>query len=312
MLRGGEAQLQTYAWWINLLKQSGGQSSVYNQLYTSSEQELAEATTQSTYTTDLGTLTTQISSIQVPTLKAETQQLQQRLRQQVMRWGEKHTFHNAYDNIDYPLGYEYADNGVGGWIQDDLATAQTVADYQQELANIQVYQSNFQAEQENIGDKTPYNQPHKTDLKLLEHYGKNGKTLIISLGEQAMRVYNQGKLVNAFFVTTGRPDRPTPPGVWWIEDKMSPTVFKSGVPPGSPDWYPDTPINYAMQYHSSGYFIHDSWWRNDYGPGTNYPHIDSSGDSFASQGSHGCVNVAEANAAWLYSFVTLDTSVIIY
>ncbi len=165
----------------------------------------------------------------------------------------------------------------------------------------------------NTADKTPYNQQHKTDIQLMQHYNKlNNKVVIVSLEEQAVRVYDQGKLVNAFLATTGRPDRPSIPGVWWVEGKQSPTVFKAGVPQSSPYWYPDTPINYAMQYHSQGYFIHDSWWRADYGPGTNFPHADSSGDSFSSQGSHGCVNLSKDNAAWLYGFVKLYTSIIIY
>ena len=72
------------------------------------------------------------------------------------------------------------------------------------------------------------------------------------------------------------------------------------------------PITYAMLYHSGGYFIHDSWWRDDYGPNTQFPHLDSSGDSFSFDGSHGCINVSTANAGWIYRFVDLHTAVVIY
>jgi lipoprotein-anchoring transpeptidase ErfK/SrfK len=308
----GKALLQTYDQWIQLLKQSGGSDTPYYQTYTLDEQALTQANTQVSYDRALTNLKTQVSSIQIPALKTEARHLQQQFQQQVASWGQTHTFHNPYDGINYPLGYEYGENGIGGWIEDDFSAAQTISDYQQAIENMHIYQTNFQAMQENSNDNTPSNQIHQTDLKLLKQYHKTGKALVISLKEQAMRVYNQGKLVNSFYVTTGRPDRPTPPGVWWVEDKLSPTVFKAGVPPGSPDWYPDTPINYAMQYHSGGYFLHDSWWRDDYGPGTNYPHADSSGDSFSFQGSHGCVNISPGNAAWLYSYVDMNTSVIIY
>src|ERR1051326_2999565 len=166
---------------------------------------------------------------------------------------------------------------------------------------------------DNSSDKTAYNLPHKSDLALMKHYDKlKGKVLVVSLDEQAMRVYDKGKLVNAFLVTTGRPDRPSIPGVWWIEGKLTHTVFKAGVPKSSPEYYPDTPINFAMQYHSNGYFIHDSWWRDDYGPGTNYPHQDASGDIFSSQGSHGCVNMSKISAGWVYNYVQIYTSIIIY
>ncbi|MBV9229937.1 MAG: L,D-transpeptidase, partial [Chloroflexi bacterium] len=225
----------------------------------------------------------------------------------------KHQYYNAFDKTNYPLGFEYAENGIGSWVQDDLTSAKTMADYQQAIENLNMYLTNFQAMMTNSSDKTPYNQLHKTDLQLIQHYGKDkGKVVVVSLEEQAMRVYNNGELVNAFQVTTGRPDRPTPPGVWWVEGKQSPTVFKAGVPQSSPDWYPDTPINYAMQFHSNGYYLHDSWWRADYGPGTNFPHADASGDAFSSHGSHGCVNISKDNAAWLYGFVQLYTPIIIY
>ncbi len=113
-------------------------------------------------------------------------------------------------------------------------------------------------------------------------------------------------------MTTGQPDLPSPPGTWWIEGKKHPTVFKSTAPKGSPDWYPDTPITYAMQYHSNGYFFHDAWWRTEFGPGTNFPHQDPNGDPFAGHGSHGCVNMSTSDSAWLYGFVSVFTRVVIY
>ncbi|HLG75776.1 MAG TPA: L,D-transpeptidase, partial [Ktedonobacteraceae bacterium] len=84
-------------------------------------------------------------------------------------------------------------------------------------------------------------------------------------------------------------------------------------PKGSAFWYPDTKINYAMEYHSGGYFFHDSWWRANYGPGTNFPHYDTGGDeSFAGNGSHGCINMAESDIAWLYPNSTYNAQVILY
>ncbi|HEY4384784.1 MAG TPA: L,D-transpeptidase [Ktedonobacteraceae bacterium] len=308
----GKAQLQTYAQWIHLLKLSGGQIAPYHQQYAIDTLALAHATNQHIYNKVLAKLKAHVFAIQGPALKAEAQQLQQQFRQQVINWGHAHTFHNPADDINYPLGYEYGDNGIGGWIQNGIDAARTPADYQQTIEDIHLFQTNFQAMKENVSDQTPFDQPHKTDLQLLRQYRANGRTVVISLEEQAMRVYDQQKLVNAFLVTTGRPDRPSPPGVWWVEGKLSPTTFKSGVPRSSPDWYPDTPIHYAMQYHSNGYFIHDSWWRNDYGPGTNFPHTDSSGNSFSAQGSHGCVNISLQHAAWLYAYLSLYTTILIY
>jgi len=309
----GNTQLKTFQQWIALMKQYGGDTMSYQQQYDADQQALRAAKTDVTYKSALTTLNGHVSSIQLPAMKAESVHIQQQLKQEVANWGQQHKYHNAYNNTDYPLGYEYGPDGMGGWVQDELSTAKTLADYQQAVEDINMYLTNFHAMTTNSSDKTPYNQIHQTDTQLIQHYEKTGKrVVIVSLEEQAMRVYDNGKLVNSFLVTTGRPTKPSLPGVWWVEGKLSPTVFKSGVPKGSPDYYEPTPINYAMQYHSEGYFLHDSWWRVNYGPGTNYPHADDSGDPFSAQGSHGCVNLSKANAGWLYGFVQVYTPIIMY
>lgn len=309
----GSMQLQTFEQWITLMKQYGGDTTSYQQQYDADQQALHQAKTDTTYKAALTTLKGHVAAIQLPTMKTESVHLQQQLKQEVADWGKQHVYHNAFNNTNYPLGYEYGPDGMGGWVQDELSSAKTLADYQQAVEDINMYLTNFQAFMTNSSDKTAYNQIHQTDTQLIQHYGKTGKrVVVVSLEEQAMRVYDNGKLVNAFLVTTGRPTKPSLPGVWWVEGKLSPTVFKSGVPKGSPDYYDPTPINFAMQYHSQGYFLHDSWWRVNYGPGTNYPHADDSGDPFSAQGSHGCVNLSKADAGWLYGFVKVYTPIIMY
>jgi hypothetical protein len=311
----GEMALATFQQWINLMQQSGGDVTTYQQEYQRDQQALAGATSSNAYTQALKTLRDHIQAIQLPAMKAESQHLQQELAQQVSAWGKQHTYHDSYNNVTYPLGYEYGPQGIGGsvWLGEELGAARTLADYQQVVEDLQMWLTNFQAMEANFNDKTPYNQPHQTDLQLMRHYGyMNERVVVVSLSEQALRAYDHGQLVRAFLVTTGQPDLPTPPGTWWVEGKQHPTVFKSTEPKGSPYWYPDTPINYAMQYHSNGYFLHDAWWRTDFGPSTNFPHQDPNGDPFAGQGSHGCVNMSVNDAAWLYGFVSIYTPVLIY
>src|SRR6266516_1691261 len=313
MRNQGDTQLQTFQQWISLMQKYKGNTATYQQQYTSDQQALQDAKTSTAYKAALSTLNKHIQALQIPAMKTEAQSLQRQLQQEVASWGQKHTYHDDYNNTTYQLGFEYGPDGIGDWVESELSSAQTVADYQQAIEDLNMYLSNFQAMMTNSSDKTPYNQTHQTDIQLLQHYQMMaGKVIVVSLSEQAMRVYDQGKLVNAFLVTTGRPSKPSPPGTWWAEDKQSPTVFKADVPPSSPYWYPDTPINYAIQYHSDGYFIHDSWWRADYGPGTQFPHADSSGETYSSQGSHGCVNMPKDNAAWVYQYVEVYTHIVIY
>jgi len=310
----GDTQLQTFAQWIAQMKQFGGNVATYQQQYTTDQQALQHASTKTTYETALTALNGHVAAIQLPTMKTEAHSLQQQLQQQATDWGTQHQYHDADDNTNYPLAYGYGVDGDAGNMQDDINAAQTTADYQQAIESLQTYLTNFQAMKTNSTDKTPYNQVHQTDMQLMQHYGKtHGKVLVVSLEEQALRVYDNGNLVKSLLVTTGKPGHPSLPGSWWIEDKLSPTVFKSGAKPGSPDYYPDTPIHFAMQYHSNVYFFHDSWWRSLYGPNTNFPHLDTGGDSAAAFGSHGCVNVSLDDATWLYSFVSINTtSAILY
>ncbi|HEY1353919.1 MAG TPA: L,D-transpeptidase [Ktedonobacteraceae bacterium] len=308
----GLLQLKTFERWIALM-QRYGPVDVYRQELVSDRRALAAARTQSAYQGALQQLGGQVAGIRIPALKAEASSLDQQLSRQVAAWSQSHTYRDTYNDTTYKLGYEYGSEGVGGMLRDELAGAKTSEDYRQAVEDASMYLQNFQAYQANAGDTTPWNQAHRADLQLLHHYILSGQNVVvISLGEQALRVYDHGRLIKAFQVTTGRPEKPSLPGAWSVESKQAPTVFKSDEPPGSAYWYPDTPIAYAMLYHSGGYFLHDSWWRDNYGFGTQFPHVDSGGDSFSFDGSHGCVNLSTSNAAWLYTFVRVSTRVVIY
>ncbi len=306
----GAMQLESFQQWLGLMKQYGGDTTTYQQQYQADQQALQQAQSVDAYNKALATTTGHVNAIQLPTMKVEAQSLQQKLKTQVNNWGQQHTYHDDFDNKTYPLNNSYGDTGIGSWVQSDLATAKTMADYQQAIENLNMYLVNFQAMVADANDKTPYDQPHQADLQLIKQYDKTDKkVIVISLYEQALRVYDKGKLVKAFEVTTGRPERPSPPGTWWVEGRQTNITFHSSDPVGSPFWYADTHINYALPFHSDGYFIHDSWWRADYGFGTNFPHPDNSGENF---GSHGCVNLPTNEAKWLYNYVELYTGVIIY
>ncbi len=306
----GQMQLQTFQQWIGVLQQNGGNIASYQQQYATDQQALQSAKTDSQYNVALATLTAHVNAIQLPAMKTKAQYLQQKLSTQVAAWGKQHTYHDTYDNKDYPLNNSYGDAGIGGWVQSDLDSAKTMADYQQAIENLNMYLLNFQAMMTDAQDKTAFDQPHQTDMQLMKQYGRDSKrVIVVSLYEQAMRIYDNGKLVKAFETTTGRPERPSPPGSWWVEGKQTNITFHSSDPKSSPFWYADTHINFALPFHSGGYFIHDSWWRADYGFGTNFPHPDPSGEDF---GSHGCINLPTTQAQWVYNFVQLYTGVIVY
>lgn len=134
-----------------------------------------------------------------------------------------------------------------------------------------------------------------------------GRVILVSLSQQWLWTFSNRQVVFATPVTTGRPELPTPLGIFSITQKIANTTFYSPWPLGSPYYYPPEHVNYAMLFLTGGFFIHDAPWRSDFGPGTNVPHIGPNGQ--AETGSHGCVEVPTSAGAWLFSWTTYGTTV---
>jgi hypothetical protein len=103
------------------------------------------------------------------------------------------------------------------------------------------------------------------------YYPSPGRHIVISLTKEALYAYDGSTLVKWSLVTTGNPALPTPTGHFAIFAKFHPFTFISPWPPGSPYYYPPSPVNYAMEFISGGYYIHDAPWRSVYGPGSDGP-----------------------------------------
>ena len=134
------------------------------------------------------------------------------------------------------------------------------------------------------------------------------KALTISLNDQVIRAYDHGQQVFWSYVTTGRPGLETDPGSFKVYWKVSPWTMHSPWPKGSPFWYPDSKVKFVMWFNG-GDGIHDASWRSRYGPGTNGPHYDPTGED---TGTHGCVNVPYSNMVWLWNWTPTGTPVIVY
>ena len=134
------------------------------------------------------------------------------------------------------------------------------------------------------------------------------KAITISLGEQVIRGYEHGQQVFWSYTTTGRPGLETDPGSFKVYWKVSPWTMHSPWPKGSPYWYPDSKVQMVMWFNG-GDGIHDAYWRSRYGPGTNGPHYDPTGED---TGTHGCVNVPYQNMVWLWNWTPTGTPVIVY
>ena len=313
----GRAKLQEFSSQIALLKKYGQNTTTFQQRLTSDQTSLAQAKSISDYLKVSAQIDSDTNSIQLPLVQGQATYLLKQFHQEVSNWGNSHQYHDAYDNGVYNLDYEYDAQGIGSDADAAIQSAQTIDDYQSAIDLINNDFLHLRAMEADYSNKTAWNQPHTADISLMKHYNvygsSSGQVLVVSLVEQTLRYYNNGKLVRSFLIVSGQYMRPSVPGFWSIILREHPTEFKSTEPPGSAFWYPPTPIQYAMEYHSGGYFFHDSWWRADYGPGMNFPHSDSSGTtSFNDNGSHGCINMNPSDVAWLYSQIGWGTPVIMY
>jgi lipoprotein-anchoring transpeptidase ErfK/SrfK len=257
---------------------------------------------------------TDITSMQGDLVTGQAHALLTQFHKEADAWSKLHMYHDKFDGNNYSMDAAYQDVGMGSMLDEEMTWNYSVSDYQGMVQTIQDEIFNLHMFEADYNDKTSYTKVHATDMQLLDHYKWNkGQTIIVSTAEQALRLYQDGKLVTSFQVTTGRAELPALAGAWTVQNRESPTEFKSPDPVGSPYYYPPTHINYAILYHHGGYFLHDSWWRVNYGPGTQFPHYDIGGDEFfAGNGSHGCVNLPEDKAAWLYANTGFNTNIIIY
>lgn len=135
------------------------------------------------------------------------------------------------------------------------------------------------------------------------------KTILICKKHQWLYAYQKGKLVFNAPVETARPGLVTPDGITKIFYKGRNLTFTSPWPKGSPYYYFPTHINYALEFHGGGFFLHDAWWHYTFGPGSNLPHKLPNGKW--ETGSHGCIGMSIANAKWLYNWAPIGTIVIV-
>ncbi|HET8911867.1 MAG TPA: L,D-transpeptidase [Ktedonobacteraceae bacterium] len=304
VLTSGVQQLHTY----------GVDTNKYKTLLNNRQQLLTKATTIYARMAFFKQIDGDLADLQTNLTEHQARFLIQKFHKEVADWGNANAYQDAYDGKTYQLDNGYMKAGIGSTLDNDLAGARTPADFSALLTEVSNDLFNLHQLEAAHQDKTPYNQIHKSDLNMLNHYHlRQGQVMVVSLAEQVMRIYQDGKLVKAYYVTTGRQALPSLPGVWTVQDRRSPVIFKSGEPRSSPYWFPDTPIHYAILYHLGGYFVHDAPWRADYGPHTNFPHSDSSGtSSYNFDGSHGCINLNEHDAAWVYKNTSWSTAIIVY
>src|ERR1035441_2688119 len=164
-------------------------------------------------------------------MQSRAQSMLTQYHREVMNWGKEHRYHDGYNGQTYMPDYEYSqneDSSLDG--TDAVKCAHTVKDYQAIIRLVAANTTHLQAMNVDYGDKTLWYQAHTTDLQLIKYHHLSGLVVVVSFIEQTARVYQDGKLVKAFLVTSGRFGDPSPVGIWHISRRRWHTVFKSRVP----------------------------------------------------------------------------------
>jgi lipoprotein-anchoring transpeptidase ErfK/SrfK len=136
---------------------------------------------------------------------------------------------------------------------------------------------------------------HSTSFKI-----GNAHISQVDIGRHVMRVYDNGKLIRTFPVSTGRDQYPTMDGVHIAIEKSAVVQMNSatvGILPGNPDYYNET-VYWDVRISDGGEFVHAAPW------------------SVASQGhvnvSHGCVNLSTGDAQWFYNWALRGDVIDVY
>ncbi len=128
------------------------------------------------------------------------------------------------------------------------------------------------------GPKTEMARLKKTSQRWIE----------VNLRTQRLIAWEGKTWVDAKVISSGKAATPTLTGVFEIQDKYRTTVMR-----GADYEVPDVP--HAM-FYDGGYAIHGVYWHNNFGTPM----------------SHGCVNMSENAAAWLFGWARVGTPVVIH
>lgn len=128
-----------------------------------------------------------------------------------------------------------------------------------------------------------------------------GTFLEVDLTTQHMWYLQNGTVIFESDVVTGKNSTITPPGVYTILEKLSPTVLVGNMDPVTKQPEYRTPVTFWMRVTWSGIGFHDATWQPAFG-----------GDVYLWNGSHGCINMPYYSAQELYSLIEIGVPVVIH
>lgn len=158
----------------------------------------------------------------------------------------------------------------------------TVGDYQWYMINPGEW-----IEQRQISMVQPETQPPE---------GVEGSNWIsVNLFEQTLAAYENGEMVFATMVSSGLRGWWTRPGIFQVYRKLNSDDMQGAFEADRSDFYYLEDVPWVL-YYDEARAIHGTYWHNNYGW----------------QQSHGCVNLAPADAQWIFNWAEEGTWVYVW
>lgn len=119
-----------------------------------------------------------------------------------------------------------------------------------------------------------------------------GRSVVVSLSQQALWAYEDGAVVRSTYVSTGTDRTPTPAGTFSVINKI-PLQDMEGTINGESYFVADVPN--VLYFDNEGNALHGTYWHSNFG----------------SPMSHGCVNLPLDVAEWMYGWAPMGMPVVV-
>lgn len=119
------------------------------------------------------------------------------------------------------------------------------------------------------------------------------KKIIVNLSQQRLYAYEHGRVEHTFLISSGTYRFPTPELETTVLEKIPVKRYRWSYGPGNPNNYDLPNVEYNLRIYGP-FYIHGAYWHNNFGY----------------RMSHGCINVDEPDAEWVYHWAEVGTPVV--
>ncbi len=124
------------------------------------------------------------------------------------------------------------------------------------------------------------------DYPIYPEIPTTGKWISVDLDHQRAFAWEGDQLIESFYISSGKARTPTVTGVFRIWGKIASQTMEGGSRAAG-DYY-NLPNVQWVQYFYQDYSFHGAYWHNNFGTPM----------------SHGCVNMTNADARWLFDWAS--------